>query len=235
MNEDLWGDINLETVFENNNIKKILAQQAELLSKKTNGKINALFSKIEYVDVPTMGMMQTLGTVASMVTSLRPMQEQEEIELLNQKDINERFKKTKYKFEIYNSTFRYRLFLLNYSEEFPVELEIDEGISEDMGIDKKLSISSNNEFSIQIKNIFSSRKVRLVLSRMLQDENQDNQEKELDFLHNRTEFVLKEYAEEMDVSIEKARRQIKHLEDQGLVKKIKSGRSLKWIINNGEK
>ena len=39
MNEDLWGDINLETVFENNNIKKILAQQAELLSKKTNGKI----------------------------------------------------------------------------------------------------------------------------------------------------------------------------------------------------
>lgn len=161
--DDLWGNIIIDDV-ELNDSKalEILKEQARILEKKTHGIIKATFSKIDYKVTPIDIFSQTLLSVA--VTEREII----DLNLENKKDVNEIYTFVKYKFEIYNDTYRFRVFILKFRPIFPIEIEIDEGIREELGISsKELLINSDNELKKIVSDIFSSPKLQMIIKRML--------------------------------------------------------------------
>ena len=163
---DLWPEFNIENREENRAIP-ILREQARLLEKKTNQRVKATFSKITYKEPPLVQSMQYVASALSMYSE-HCNQEILDDELCSKKDINSLFNPTKYKFEIYNETYRFRVFVLNYSEIFPVTLVLDSGIGEELNNRTEIEIDNNNELENLLSSIFSSKKVVNVISRMMQ-------------------------------------------------------------------
>ena len=89
-------------------------------------------------------------------------------ELESKIDVNTLYRNIDYKFELYNDEYRFRLFVFHYSEMFPVSLKVDGGILEDVPYDNETPISSNDELESVLREIFSSKKVRSVVGKMLQ-------------------------------------------------------------------
>lgn len=144
---------------------EILRLQARAIKNQTKGVINATFSKMNYRPGPT----NTVATIEKIFTGLASIKYEEvlEEELATKKDINTLYTDTEYKFEIFNSEYRFRLFILHYKEMFPVSLDIDEGILEDIEYKNMSPISSNDELVSIVREIFNSSKVYSVISRML--------------------------------------------------------------------
>lgn len=164
---DFWPDFSVQVPCEKNNAVLILREQARLLERKTNKCVKATFSKIEYGDTALRSSLTTFGkALASM--SL-PSEEILENELSNKIDANTLYTPVKYKFEIYNSKYHFRVFELINSSEFPISLKIDEGISNELNIETKVEIHSNAELENIVKSIFSSQKLKTIISRMMND------------------------------------------------------------------
>lgn len=162
--ESLWPNFDRPVVEENNTIN-ILRAQARAIKNQTKNAINATFSRMNYKQNPVNAMK----SFSSFLTGLSsPMYEEVlDDELADKEDINILYKQTTYKFELYNSEYRFRLFIFHYREMFPVSLDVDEGILEDIEYKNNSPILSNDELTNVIKEIFNSRKVYSVVSRML--------------------------------------------------------------------
>ena len=161
--ENLWPDIEFKEN-EKNNAVEILRHQARILEKMTNNKIKVTFSKMNYRK-SSMSSISQLGTV---ITAIQGRGEEIlEAELQDKDDVNTLFANTKYKFEIFNDEYRFRLFVLNNRPLFPINLEVDGGISEEIEYTNGTEINSNDELKNVIRDIFSCRKVKAVLSRMM--------------------------------------------------------------------
>lgn len=176
MSLDLWPQDIMNRTFEKNRAMDILREQADLIDQKTNGKIKAAFSEIEYEEpgsIPSWVSLAMTGVLTGLQkTSAKPAEEERKAEILeteleNKKNINSLYKKDSYKFEIYNEEFRFRILVLKNSIEFPIEIIVDEGIREELHLDKKKIIESNGELERFLSRVFSCKKVRLILSRML--------------------------------------------------------------------
>ena len=162
---DLWPEIDFDDeIKEESNAIPLLREQARLLEKKTQGKIKATFSKVEYMP----GVTSALSVFANAIVASQPKKEEIiEAELQGKQDINTTFSFTHYKFEIYTNDYRFRIFSLKNRPVFPIEIYIDEGICEELNLQFKEEISSNNELEDIIGNIFNSKKVRLILSKLI--------------------------------------------------------------------
>ena len=114
--------------------------------------------------------MSTVDKMLTKLTSAAVGTECVEEELKDKQDMS-RFlnpDKGKYKFELYNDTFHYRLFTYTYSMFFPNTLDIDDGICEELNLSHSISINSNEELENYLKDIFSSKSVRTALKMMMQ-------------------------------------------------------------------
>lgn len=163
--ESLWPDFEDQDVEQNNSLQ-ILRTQAREIKKKTNGKVNATFSKMEYIPGPT-SRISAVGKALSALSS-PTYEEILDEELANKVDVNTLYTRTDYKFELYNDEYRFRLFVLHYQEMFPVALRVDGGVLEDIQYKNESPLSSNYELENTLREIFSSNKVRAVVAKMLQ-------------------------------------------------------------------
>jgi hypothetical protein len=169
--ESLWPKFEEQELEQNDSIQ-ILRDQARAIKSETNGVVRATFSKMNYKAGPTSAL-KTLGQVVSAMSS--PFYEEVlEEELADKTDVNALYLITKYKFELYNDEYRFRLFVLNHREMFPISLEVDEGICEDIQYKNGSPISGNDELKTVLREIFSSYKVHSVVSKMLQKVEQGN-------------------------------------------------------------
>ena len=156
---DLWPDFFAETA-EPNDALEIIRHHAVTLEKKTNKKVKATFSKISYRNE---AMIEALGHFASLASN----QELLENELNEKKDVNELYNKINYKFEIYNETYRFRVFVLEYRILYPIEIIVDEGIKSEISRSIKTTIYNNAELTDCISSIFSSRKLKDIILQMM--------------------------------------------------------------------
>lgn len=217
---DLWGTIDAGMHFEENRAIDILREQAELLARKTKGIVKASFSKVEYNTV-TSDLQKTVSRLLSGNTEI------EDVELADRKDFKERYRSTYYKFEIYNSEYKYRIFKLDYRIEFPIFLEIDEDISYECDIPHRIEINSNEQLNDNLELIFGSSKVRTVISRMLQEANKGiNYEKLIRYLEEHSNTTLKAISEELEIATPTIKKMINDLSDAG---------SIEIVIKNGKK
>ena len=163
--ENLWPSFDEEKT-EINEAVIILREQARNIQKDTKNKIRATFSKVSYKKSGPIFAAEQVGHAMLAISS--PVYEEVlEEELLEKENVNKLFEITKYKFEIFNDEYRFRLFILNYSELFPITMDVDGGILEDISYKNKDNIESNDDLKKILRDIFSSPKVRRVVSRML--------------------------------------------------------------------
>lgn len=163
--ESLWPDFK-EISIEKNETINILREQAKAIKTATGNKICGTFSKMSYKTVPA----DSVGILGEMITSLSlPCREELlEAELVNKKDANALYNKDKYKFEIFNEEYRFRLFVVNYCELFPITLEVDNGILNEIKYSNNIVINTNDELKHIIREIFSCKKVNTIISKMIQ-------------------------------------------------------------------
>ena len=165
MNKDLWGEIKNET-FEKNEAIQLLRRQAKLIGEKTNQTVRGTFSKVEYKPSP---LTKSANSAIDIILKASQSQQMTEItELEDKVDFNSKYKQTNYKFEIFNTIYRFRLFTLVYSEEFPIKLLADEGICEELSLDRTEVIKNNEKLERLVRKIFSCKKVKLIISRMME-------------------------------------------------------------------
>ena len=164
---DLWPDFEqFDRTIEENNAIEILKEQARILSKKTNGKIKATFSKIKRPSYQIADALQ-----AAISNHMMSMDEEEEDELKGKKDANQLYIFVDYKFEIYNETYKFRVFTLKYRPIYPLEIEIDEGIKKECGFwDSRQEVKNDDDLIEIITSIFSSKKLQTIIRRVMADE-----------------------------------------------------------------
>lgn len=202
MSSDLWGDLDINE-YENNDAISILRAQATVIGKKTDGRVKATFSKSPRVNTNLENALYKTATAINEIAKQYSADSYEDDELSTKKDINSLFNYSQYRFEIYNYTYRFRIFTLKNRELFPIEIIPDEGISEELGISKVLVIDSNEALERNVRQIFSCKKVQRVLSKMfeqaketeLQIMNLINQEK----IKDPTELSIKTNINESEV------------------------------------
>ena len=160
---DLWPEIQLIT-FEENNSVNILREQAKNISKKTEGKIKGTFSKITY---KKNGLTELSKAISALPLSGNLIEENDDKELVGKTDANVLYNLERYKFEIYSEEYRFRIFTLDNRPVFPVFINIDEGICEELQFNRREEIASNRELEEMVSSVFNSRKVQTIISRML--------------------------------------------------------------------
>lgn len=163
---DLWPDF-LTNEIETNNAVDILREQARLLEKKTNKKVKATISKVLY-STSYEGLAILGKAVASMTAQAGS--EIFEDELAEKQDMNDLYRVTNYKFEIFNSSYRFRVFTLHNRTFFPIHITLDEGIKNELGFAGDISIDSDNSLKEVVSSIFSTLKMRTIISKMMADE-----------------------------------------------------------------
>ena len=164
---DLWPDFNDIEQEEKNNAIHIIREQARALGKKLNNKIKATFSKVSYSKTTT-GFETALNVMATITAATKPnMQEVLEEDLQGKTNLADLLTNEKYKFEIYNNSYRFRLFVYNYTLLYPNSILIDENIAKELGKNMNITIESNQELSNLLQDIFSSQRVRKIIGMML--------------------------------------------------------------------
>ena len=161
------------------NIYDIMKEQGQYLKENTNGKIFGKFSKIKKINP-----LSTMGVVLSAFSTREVLQNDDSNSLA---DANELYSNQKYGFEIYNSTYKFRVFEMIISPVYPAHIIIDEGITTNIE-DEIVSysekgkeanhyiINSDEELIGCLRLIFSSKKVKYLLYKLQQqaEENKNN-------------------------------------------------------------
>lgn len=163
---DLWPEFSFEKT-ENNKAIEILRAQARLLERKTFGRVKATFSKINYKPGNTESIS---GALISMALIGEPKVEVLDKELLGKTDANELYNFQRYKFEIYNETYRFRIFVLKNRIVFPIQLDIDEGIRKEINLGENTEIHSNTQLMEVVSSVFASRKLGTIIMQMIDEE-----------------------------------------------------------------
>jgi hypothetical protein len=163
--EDLWPNFDKTEQVENNSIE-ILRTQARALDKKTNGKVKATFSKVQYNTKDYIDFRE----IGRGLFSGQTPEEELEVELRNKADANTLFSKTEYKFEIYNEVFRFRVFKVRYSKLYPISLAIDDGIARELSIETTQSVNDDLQLKKTLAKIFTSKKIVSIINSFILNE-----------------------------------------------------------------
>lgn len=165
MSESLWPE-EINGIDTNNATYEILEEQAEYISKQTQGKVKCFFEKIQY----NITNMSNLGKILTSYAENSIGSELVEEELQSKQDVKKYINpnKGKYKFELYSDMYRYRLFTYTYSIYFPNELELDDSICEELNLPHSIIIESNADLKSILKKVFASINVRTALHKMIQ-------------------------------------------------------------------
>lgn len=162
---DLW----LDSVFDENktveesNAVALLQEQARLLKSKTKGVVRATFSKLTGTTIlDSPGASELIKGIKRFVT-----QPEKDAELQEKKDIGDLYKPQSYKFEIYNDTYRFRVFELVDKKLFPIYIICDPDIAIGMHREETIEIDSNKELEDVVRQIINSKKVKSIISRMM--------------------------------------------------------------------
>lgn len=163
---DLWPDFT-EDVIEKNNAVDILREQARLLEKKTGKKVKATFSKVLY-----SSSHESLAILGKAVASIATQTGGEvlEAELSGKQDVNDFYKITNYKFEIFNSSYRFRVFTLHNRTFFPIYITLDEGIKNELHFNDDVCIDNDSMLKDIIGSVFSTLKMKTIISKMMADD-----------------------------------------------------------------
>ena len=228
MTEDLWGDIDFEDQEENLSID-ILRQQAGLIGKKTNGVVKGTLYKTGYkLNAITIGV----EAIGAAMKNLAPTElyEQKEAELDEKIDYNTNYYRERYCFEIYNEEYRFRVLNLNYSQEYPNELQPDEGICQEIKSEKIIIIKNNSQLENVIKNILSTKKIRLIISRMINRTQEKVEEKIMKYAKDHPVFTTKELASEMGWSQANTNKRLEKMVNNQLIVFESSKAGKKWKV-----
>ncbi len=152
---DLWPDFEkFDNISLENHAIDILKEQASLLSDKTNGKVKAIFSEMSKPDL------------SSILRDSMKFSIYDDID--KKEDINKLYTFVDYKFEIYSDVYKFRVFVLKYRPIYPIQIEIDEGIREEKGYNLTENISNDNELIKIISSVFSSRKLQIIIKKIME-------------------------------------------------------------------
>ena len=149
-------------------ILKILQQQAEYLESGTNGKVMAKITKLSHIAVSKTGSHATaLSSKTASKTKDLP-------------DTNTLYQSQCYGFEIYTASYKFRIFEINLSPQYPMLITFDEGILEDTNVKlrelfiardtypNRYIIRSDEEFVKCLSAAFSSKKLVYLLWKLQQ-------------------------------------------------------------------
>lgn len=166
---DLWGKVT-ETKGSASEVLSIIKNQAALLEEKTNGKVKADFTKVRYEFRSKQSYMATVrDLLTTMSVLVGPAVASEElVEVDERKDLedaNSLYEHGKFKFEIYSSKYRFRVFFVEYSSVFPIKIEVEYGILEDKIV--KSTIKSVDELVSILRSIFNSNKLKFIIQEMM--------------------------------------------------------------------
>ena len=167
--KSLWGiPSDNSTAGTTDNIKVILQQQAEYLKSGTNGKVMAKLSKLRNAfTCPTDPSSTVLSSKTADETKDLP-------------DANTLYHTQCYGFEIYTSSYRFRIFEINLSPLYPVSMLFDEGVLEDSAAklralriergvrENQYVVHTDEEFIETLGAVLSSKKVIYLLYKLQQ-------------------------------------------------------------------
>ena len=131
---DLWGDV-LDKAKNAEEVLPFIKEQANLLGEKTKQKVLAKFEKIKYTYKSNNSGLTTMLTSISTSLSVMHGFGEDKVEI----DDNEKlenasklFQTADYKFEIYNEHYKFRLFTLKFRSTYPIEIDVEYGILEEV-------------------------------------------------------------------------------------------------------
>ena len=228
MSKDLWGEVSLDEREENRAID-ILKEQAALIAKKTDNYVKGTFYKI---GTKLSGASIGLEVFKDVLKSNIGASDYSdcEVDLGEKEDYNINYRKELYSFEIYNDEYRFRIFNLSYSKEYPIEIIPDEGVGKDIFRNEPIKINDNDALENIVQDIFGSKKVRLVISRMVNQTQERTEQKILEFASKHSEFTKKELAEEMGWSLSNTTKRLNELTEKGILAVKTSKPEKKWKI-----
>ncbi|PWJ70824.1 hypothetical protein B0O40_0674 [Ruminococcaceae bacterium R-25] len=176
--ESYWIlDENLQSEYTDN-IFSIMNLQCKSLYEKTNGKVFAIFGEIR-TDGTLIQMAKNISEVMKVINR-KPISGEviDGISAYERVDVSSMYATKKYGFEVCTETYRFRLFALNISPTYPLEIEIDEEICNSIRDDISgfvLPSNNNNIFKISgddcfcevIKRVIQDTKVKYILNELL--------------------------------------------------------------------
>ena len=182
MTENYWGDLLQETVEKTDNIITIMEEQCRFLSEATQNKVSAVFDVVDKKNELIESILKPiLDVTASKCGTFPVLQDKEtvgEISIDDRFDASGMFYRKHYAFELYTNTYRYRLFDLILTPSYPIEITIDNGISNDIYEkvikfkkpnmkNNSMIINSESEFRIVLKHILQNRRVKYIVNQMM--------------------------------------------------------------------
>ena len=167
----IWNLENLPSANDDTaGVKKIIAEETQALKKFSVGHVYAKFGKIKSISVAMAGF----ANIAERVVS----GEIEDTDTRNLADANSLYQVTRYGFEIYNKTYRFRLFELDMSPNYPIRMKIDSDILKEeynnllvyCSFDEKTSelvIDNENAFFDCFRIVINNHKVLYIIAKMM--------------------------------------------------------------------
>jgi len=163
----LWPPLNEMTVSENNSAK-ILRDQAKALDAITSGRVRATFSKTDYKKVPINPDIDPDAFDMYVPFGYETIEVFED-NLATKKDANALFVSEEYKFEIYNDTYRFRVFKVNCNIVYPISIILDSDIAKELKLDINQQIADDAALKELLKSVFSSKKLLTIINRIMQN------------------------------------------------------------------
>lgn len=186
MTENYWGDLLQETVEKTDNIIMIMEEQCRSLSEITQNKVSAVFDVVDKKNELIESILKPiLDVTVSKCGTFPVLQDKEKvggIAIEDRFDASGMFYRKHYAFELYTNTYRYRLFDLMLTPSYPIEITIDDGISDDIGkylekykVSKNcFSINSEVDFRNVLKYILQNRRVKYIVNQMIKRSDDEN-------------------------------------------------------------
>lgn len=168
---DLWGDI-LESDQNTEEALNLLKEQASILKEKTKGKVDAVFSEIRYTYKPSSpeSALSTISQMSSILKSVSVSENGRLVEIdehANLKNANSLYSQKSYKFELISEKYKFRLFTIDFSPNFPIYIEPEYGIIEKQH--GKIKLKSVDDLTHCLTDIFNSKKVKYIVYRMFKE------------------------------------------------------------------
>lgn len=169
--KDLWPQDFTNKRFVCNAVD-LLTEQAALLKDKTGGVVQAALLPIQ-PPTAVATLIAGLATLPTVDTMEAPD------EMSEKTDINAVFEPRKFKFELYSASYHFRVFTLYNRPQYPIDIVLDEGIAEELALDldekkRRVTIDNKEELEALIRNIFSCRKIAMIISHMISNNQPGN-------------------------------------------------------------
>lgn len=228
---DMWPELfENNSEFEENRALDILDEQVNAINDKTNGRIKGIVTEIKYTDnMP--GLTSALSTFVSLLSASKiSQQEVLEAELDSKLDINELYQTTPYKFEIFSDSFRFRILVLINRKDFPIQITLDEGISQELKIEKHKLIESNSQFEEVLSSVLRSTKMKSILNRMLNYQETEIEGRIINILKVQTDISLSELAKSVRMTRSSTLFILNKMVEKGILQEYNENRKRSWHI-----